>query len=126
MDFTHLDRYQLEQLCECLGIPYFEDDYTSRLPYLLDLPKGKVPIHYEKVDRVKAREIMGDQNSFWGDIPASLLSLGTPENVKANVRELIDLFGDTNGLIIDGAVEIPDEAKPENVEAVFEAIEEYS
>ena len=107
-------------------IPYFEDDYTSRLPYLLDLPKGKVPIHYEKVDRVKAREIMGDQNSFWGDIPASLLSLGTPENVKANVRELIDLFGDTNGLIIDGAVEIPDEAKPENVEAVFEAIEEYS
>ncbi|NQS92315.1 MAG: hypothetical protein HQ574_07890 [Chloroflexi bacterium] len=106
-------------------VPYFEDDYTSRLPYLLDLPKGKVPIHYEKVDRKKAREIVGDHNSFWGDIPASLLALGTPEDVQNNVRELIDIFGDTNGLIIDGAVEIPDEAKPENIEAVFEAIDLY-
>jgi len=106
-------------------IPYFEDDYTARLPYLQELPKGKVPLHFEKVDRVKAREVIGDYNSFWGDIPASLLALGSPEDVKKNVRELIEIFGDTNGLIIDGAVEIPDEAKPENVEAVFEAIELY-
>ena len=106
-------------------IPYFEDDYTSRLPYLLDLPKSKVPLHFEKIDRIKAREIIGDHNSFWGDIPASLLALGTPGDVRENVRELIDIFGDSNGLIIDGAVEIPDEAKPENIDAVFEAIEAY-
>ena len=107
-------------------LPYFEVDFTSRLPYLLDLPKGKIPIHFEKVDRMEARKIMGDNNSFWGDIPASLLTLGTPEEVQENVRELIDIFGDTNGLIIDGGVGIPDQAKPENVSAVFEAIEKYS
>ena len=107
-------------------LPYFEVDFTTRLPYLLDLPKGKIPIHFEQVDRKEARRIMGDHNSFWGDIPASLLTLGTPEEVKTSVRELIDIFGDTNGLIIDGGVGIPDQAKPENVSAVFEAIEKYS
>ena len=107
-------------------LPYFEVDFTSRLPFLLDLPKGKIPIHFEKVDRKQARKIMGEHNSFWGDIPASLLTLGSREDVKENVRELIDLFGDTNGLMIDGGVGIPDKAKPENVSAVLEAIEDYS
>ena len=41
-------------------LPYLERDYTSRLPYLLDLPKGKVPMHFEKVDRKEARKIIGD------------------------------------------------------------------
>ncbi len=107
-------------------IIYIESDISSRLPYFLDLPKGKVPIHVEKVDRHEARKILGDNNCIWGDIPAPMLTLGTPNDVKENVRELIDIFGDTNGLIIDGAVEIPDETKPENIDAVFEAIEKYS
>ena len=106
-------------------IPYFEGDFTSRLHYLLDLPKGKVPTHFEKVDRKKAREVIGDYNAFWGNIPASLLTLGNREEVKADVNDLINIFGDTNGLIIDGSVEVPDESKPENIDAVFESIAEY-
>jgi len=105
-------------------LPYFQGDFTSRLPYLLELPKGKFPIHFEIVDREKARSILGEHHSFWGNIPGSLLTLGTPAEVKEDVRNLIELFGDTNGLIIDGGV-FPDEIKEENIAAVFEAIGMY-
>jgi uroporphyrinogen-III decarboxylase len=45
--------------------------------------------------------------------------------VKEDVKELIDLFGDTGALIIDGNQGIPDEARPENVHALREAVEEH-
>jgi uroporphyrinogen-III decarboxylase len=62
---------------------------------------------------------------FWGNVPASLLCTGTPQEVKDDVKELIDLFGDTGALMIDGNQGIPDEARPENVMAMREAVEEY-
>ena len=63
---------------------------------------------------------------FWGNVPPQLLVTGTPEQVKDYVKELIDIFGDNGGLIVDGAVEgVPAESKPENVEAMTEAVFEY-
>lgn len=41
------------------------------------------------------------------------------------MRRLIDLFGDTGALMIDGSNTVPDEAKPENVMAMTEAVHEY-
>jgi hypothetical protein len=106
-------------------LPFLEGDFTSRLEYIAELPSKKIPFHFEQVDRKKARDVIGDRNSFWGNISASLLSLGTPEEVKADVRELLDTFGETNGLILDGGAAIHDDAKPECVEAVLEALETY-
>ncbi|MDF1552274.1 MAG: uroporphyrinogen decarboxylase family protein [Deferrisomatales bacterium] len=106
-------------------IPLFEGDYTPRLEFLAELPKGKVAGHFDIVDRKKAREILGDTMCFWGNVPAALLATGTPQQVKDDVRELMDLFGDTGGLIVDGSDGIPDEARPENVAAMVEAVREY-
>lgn len=106
-------------------IPLFEGDYTPRLEFLKELPKGKVAGHFDVVDRKKAREILGGTMCFWGNIPASLLATGTPQQVKDDVRELIDLFGDTGGLIVDGSDGIPDEARPENVAAMVEVVREF-
>jgi hypothetical protein len=105
-------------------MPLFEGDYTPRLEYLAELPPGKVAAHFDRIDRKKFKEICGDTLCFWGNVPSSLLVTGTPQQVKDDVKELIDLFGDT-GLIIDGPGGIPDDAKPENVEALAEAVEEY-
>jgi uroporphyrinogen-III decarboxylase len=64
-------------------------------------------------------------SGFWGNVPSSLLHGGTPEEVKADVRQLIDLFGDNGGLIIDGSCGIPDLARRENVFALTEAVHEH-
>ena len=106
-------------------IPLFEGDYTPRLEFLKELPKGKVAGHFDIVDRKKARELLGDTMCFWGNVPAALLVTGTPRQVKDDVRELIDLFGDTGGLIIDGSDGFPDEGRPENVAAMVEATREF-
>ena len=107
-------------------MPFFEGDYTSRLEFLAELPPGKVLGHFDIIDKQKAKEIIGDVICFWGNVPAQMLVTGTPEQVKDYVKELIDIFGDNGGLIVDGAVDgVPPESKPENVEAMTQAVFEY-
>ncbi len=50
---------------------------------------------------------------------------GARGEVKDDVKGLIDDFGDTGGLMIDGSNTVPEEAKPENVMAMSEAVDEY-
>jgi uroporphyrinogen-III decarboxylase len=106
-------------------IPLFEGDYTPRLEYLTELPPRKVLGHFDHVDRRKAKKLLGDVMCFWGNVPASLMCSGTPQQVKDDVKELIDIFGDNCGLIIDSTMGIPDESRPENVQALTDAVHEY-
>lgn len=106
-------------------IPLFEGDYTPRLEFLQELPPGKIVGHFDRIDRKKAKKLIGDVMCFWGNIPASLMIAGTPQQVKDDVKELIDTFGDNGGLIVDSINGFPDESKPENVAAVTEAVMEY-
>jgi hypothetical protein len=106
-------------------MPLFEGDYTPRLKYLATLPPGKIAAHFDKIDRKKFKEMCGDVMCFWGNVPPSLLVTGTPQQVKDDVKELVDLFGDTGTLILDSTVGIPDESRPENIMALKEAADEY-
>jgi uroporphyrinogen-III decarboxylase len=107
-------------------MPFLEGDYTPRLKYLQELPPGKVLGHFDVVDLKKAKEMLGDVMCFWGNVPAQMLVTGTPQQVKDYCKNLIDIFGDNGGLILDGAVDgVPPESKPENVEAMMETALEY-
>jgi len=106
-------------------IPLFEGDYTPRLEFLQELPPKKVAGHFDQVDRKKAKKLLGDVMCFWGNVPASLMCTGTPQQVKDDVKELIDTFGDNGGLIIDSQMGLPDESRPENVQALTDAVHEY-
>ena len=56
----------------------------------------------------------------------TLLVTGTPQQIKDYVKELIDIFGDIDGLIADGAVDgVLPESRAENVEAMTKAVFEY-
>jgi len=106
-------------------MPFIEGDYTPWIPYLAELPKGKVMGHFDIMDRQKFKESLSDVMPFWGDIPASILIGGSVDQVKDYVKELIDFFPD-GGLIIDGsAAGFPIEAKKENVMALTETVFEY-
>lgn len=105
-------------------ILFFEGGNTSRLEVIKDIPKGKAVYHFEKVDLVKAKEVLGDTVCFRGNVPVSLLCTGTPEEVKAYIKKLVDTFGRNGGLIVDSGA-ILDEAKPENVKALVDFTKEY-
>ena len=106
-------------------IVYTEGDYTPRLRYFQELPARKFVMHYQDVDRKLAKELLGGFACFWGNVPTTLMCTGTPREVKKDVKALIELFADTGGLVIDSGVGIPDEANPENVLALSQAVREY-
>ncbi len=106
-------------------VTYFEGEYTSKLKYLAELPPGKVMAHFDRIDRQKAKEIIGDTMVFWGNVPAQMLITGTPEQVADDVKALIDTFADNGGLIVDSSMGLPCEAKPENVAAMIETVFTY-
>jgi len=106
-------------------MPFFEGDYTPRLEFLAELPKGKVLGNFHVVDLKKFKEILGDTMCFRGNVPPSLLIAGPPQKVKDYVKMLIDMFADNGGLVIDGGSGIPYESKVENVEAMTEAVFDY-
>ena len=103
----------------------WEGDCTSRLETIKDIPKGKAIYWFERTDIFKAKEILGDTVCIRGNVPGTLLCLGSPEDVEAYCKKLIDVVGKGGGFILDGAIGIPDEAKPENVKAMADTTKEY-
>ena len=102
----------------------FEGNCTSRLEIIKDIPKGKAIYWFEQVDIYKAKEILGGTVCFRGNVPASLLYTGTPQQVKDYVKELIDVVGKGGGLMVDCGIWF-DEAKHENVKAMVDFTKEY-
>ncbi|SHN60413.1 uroporphyrinogen decarboxylase family protein [Desulfitobacterium chlororespirans] len=103
---------------------YGEGSMNTRLEVLRDVPKGKVLYHFEHVDMFRAKEILGDVACISGNVPNSLLYFGTPQEVKDYCKKLIDVCGKDGGFMMDSGALI-DEAKPENVKAMFEFTKEY-
>jgi hypothetical protein len=110
-----------EGLCPC---PFFEGEYTSRLEIIKDMPAGKACYKFETVDMVKAREVLGDGICLRGGVPVSLLVTGTSERVRDHCRRLIEAVAKKGAFIMDASTGL-DDARPENVRALFDATREY-
>ena len=110
-----------ERLNPC---PLWEGDCTSRLEIIKDIPQGKACYAFEATDMVKTKEILGDTVCIRGNVPLSILVTGTTENVRACCKKLIDTVGKGGGYIMDASTGL-DDAKPENVKAMFEFTREY-
>jgi hypothetical protein len=107
-------------------IVYTEGNYNPRLKYFLELPPKKFVMHYQEADRRLVKKVLGDQTCFWGNISAALLCTGTVQQVEDDVKELVDIFGDNGGLVIDSSVGMPDEAKFENVQAITDSVKKLA
>jgi uroporphyrinogen-III decarboxylase len=102
--------------------PLWEGKCDSRLEIIADIPKARAVYWFEQTDLVRAKEILGGHICIRGNMPASLLNVGTPEQVKAYCIKLIEKVGKGGGFILDGATGIPDEARPENVRAMADTV----
>ena len=108
----------------CTPIVFWEGDVASRLEMIGDIPRGKAVYKFEQTDMFRAKEILGDQVCLEGNVPLSLLVAGTPDDIKGYCKKLIDVVGKGGGFIMDSSTTI-DDAKPENVKAMFEFTKEY-
>lgn len=104
--------------------PFLEGNYTARLEYLAELPKGKVLGIFDTTDVFKAKEILGDTMCIAGNMPLSLLQTGTPQQVKDYAKKLIDVVGKGGGFIMSTR-SVMDEADPELVRVWADFTKEY-
>jgi uroporphyrinogen-III decarboxylase len=103
---------------------FFEGKFTSRLEYLLEFPKGSMLARFDTTDIFRAKDVLKDHICIEGNVPSSLLQVGTKEDVIAHCKKLIDYCGRGGGYILSPRSST-DEVKPENLKAMIEFTKEY-
>jgi uroporphyrinogen-III decarboxylase len=105
---------------------HFDTDWGLNLPYLKQLPKGKCVCDLDSTtDIFKAKEILDGHMCISGDVPASLLTLGTVDQVRTYCERLIDKVGKGGGFFLTTGCECPVDAKFENVRTMVDTAKSY-
>jgi hypothetical protein len=105
-----------------VAAPFCEGAWNDRLEYWLELPKGKTLCFFDQVDMFRAKEILGGHVCIQGSVPASLLQVGSPEDVEEYCKRLIKVCGRGGGFILSAStINPPDAAKPANVKAMIDS-----
>ena len=100
---------------------HFDSKWDRDLEYFRELPKGKCIFasdHFTSIYKLK--EVLGDHMCIMGDVPPSLLTLGTPDEVYKYCTNLIKEIG-SSGFILGAGCQVPPNAKIENVKAMIAA-----
>jgi uroporphyrinogen-III decarboxylase len=89
-----------------------------------DIPKAKTVWMVDQTDMAEVKATLGQNACLIGNVPSSMLKLGTPQEVRDYARQLIDTAGPGGGYILGNGAFF-DEAKMENVKAMVETAKEY-
>lgn len=109
-----------------LTVMHFDQDWTLNLPYLTELPEKMCIAELDSTtDIFKAKEILKDHMCIAGDVPASLSAIGTPEEIEAYCKRLIDVIGKDTGFILSSGCSVPANAKFENFKAMIDTAKNY-
>ncbi|HEY3425862.1 MAG TPA: uroporphyrinogen decarboxylase family protein [Negativicutes bacterium] len=100
---------------------HFDANWDRDLEHFRDLPKGKVIFGCDHATNIyKIKEVLGDHMCIFGDVPASILAIGTPDDVYNYCTKLIAEIG-PSGFILAAACNVPANASVENAKALVAA-----
>ena len=101
---------------------FAEGGYNQRLQVISDpeIPAGKTIWLFDSTDMLAARRALAGRACIGGNVPGTLLDLGTPGEVEDYVVRLIDDVAGDGGFILSTGT-VVDEARPENVAALCAA-----
>ena len=103
---------------------FFEGNFVSRLEYLLEFPKAKMLARLDTTDIFRAKDILKDHVCIEGNVPSTLLQVGSVQDVQDYCKKLIDVVGKGGGFIL-APRSSTDEVKPANLKAMIEFTQEY-
>jgi uroporphyrinogen-III decarboxylase len=107
-----------------MSMLFAEGRYNQRLEYIGDFPRGWVQWQFDQTDMANAKKTIGNNCCIAGNVPASVILTGTPQDVKDCCRKLIETCAPGGGYILTGGASAT-EARPENLKAFMEAAKEY-
>lgn len=108
----------------CVPFCFCEGSYNTRLEYLKELPKASCMWIFDRTDMAKAKEAIGDKICIGGNVSSGLILTGTPEQVKAYCRKVIDIAGKGGGYFMCTGTAM-DEGKANTIHAMIDATKEY-
>ncbi len=103
---------------------FVEGAYNKRLELVDELPRGKVVWWFDATDMEQAKKTVGRTNCIAGNVPLDILCTGTPDDVKAYCKNLIDVAGKDGGFMLVSGAGVQG-AKPENVRTMIDFSKEY-
>jgi hypothetical protein len=103
---------------------FAEGGYNQRLEVISDIPKGKAVWWFDATDIEEAKKTVGRVACIAGNVPLSLLCTGSPDEVKAYCKALIDVAGSDGGFIFSTGAGMQG-SKAENVRAMIEFSKAY-
>lgn len=104
---------------------YAEGKWDAHLETFATLPKGGIIFHLDRTNPEKAWGALGGRFALSGGVPNALLAFGSPAEVEAKCKELIDLLGREGAYIMDAAAIMQNDARPENVRAMTDFTRRY-
>ena len=105
---------------------HMDNDWTPLFRFFTDWPRGKCIANLDgNSDIVEAKRVLGDVMCIMGDVPATLLKLGEPDEVRDYCRRLIDEVGAGGGFILSSGCDVPIDARPENVKAMIQSVHDH-
>ena len=104
---------------------YAEGEWNPNLKYIAQLPDLSIIYHVDRGDIFEVHRAVGHKFCLSGGIPNELLAFGTPDDVRAYCKKVIDGVARDGGYIMDASAIMQDEPKVENVRAMTEFTREY-
>lgn len=104
---------------------YAEGDWNAHLGAFAELPERSIVYHVDRADIFAAHRAIGHKFCLSGGISNYLLGYGTPDDVRACCKKVIDGVARDGGYIMDASAIVQNDAKVENVRAMTDFTREY-
>jgi uroporphyrinogen-III decarboxylase len=104
---------------------YAEGDWTASLKYFAELPERAIVFHVDRSDIFEAHRTLGEKFCLSGGVPNDLLAFGTPQDVRACCKKIIDGVARQGGYIMDASAIMQDDTNIENLRAMTDFTREY-
>jgi uroporphyrinogen-III decarboxylase len=79
---------------------FVEGTYDSRLETIAEMPEGSCLWHFDKSDMRKVKEVLSDKFIIAGNVPSSLMTTGTTDQVREYCGNLVELYSDAPGFML--------------------------
>ena len=104
---------------------YAEGNWDAHLDAFHELPERSIVYHMDRGTPLLTHRELHDKFALSGGVSNVTLAFGTPEQVRAEVRTLIETVGRDGGYIMDASAIMQNDTTPENMRAMVEATREF-
>jgi uroporphyrinogen decarboxylase len=117
------------RVAEAISLPWVyhsDGDLTLILDDLLSQGMNAIhPLEPGSMDPVALKHRYGDRIAFVGNISIDTLTLGTPDDVREEVRQRMAEMAPGGGYLVSSSNSVTEYCRPENVQAMIDAVEEF-